>query len=306
MGRSKLILTARRYRGQHQRDLVQHLQHHLRDCQCVWYGRTESWCSIRQFLVSQLCVHTSFAMRMGADDSASWDPGPRLASLFLCLSCFEEDTVVCQLPSIVLSCVSSDICALVWGPKLNPVVPKDFTIEEEEAFEEERSRRLSRRGSSLLPDGFTDQFRQDSFGRSPSRHSNSPQQSRSQSFQQTFGSPARRNSSIDRSGLQLSTSGTGNGRRGSSPGPGMSPLPSPYHRRAGSMSSPQQSGPTPSSLSFNLPKPEGRSRSPLASMRQLSGDGREGTVASGGAGSGGQLSPVKESGFSRETTMVSR
>lgn len=147
--------------------------------------------------------------------------------------------------------------------RLIKTVPKDFTAEEEQAFEEERSRRASRRGSSLIPEEFMDSF-----------------------------SP-RRSNSVDR----LS-------RRASSPG--QSPPPMPFHRRTGSTSTPPTAGspmhstvgspaPTSTSLSFNLPRTDTRGRSSMHSGRSQQ--------VTGGVTSG-QLSPVRESGLSREPTMV--
>lgn len=171
-------------------------------------------------------------------------------------------------------------------------------------MEQERSRRLSRQASSLLAETYPEVFRRDSLGQQTSRRgSQSPQNT----IFNPLVSPGRRGSSIDRSGLASP-------RRTSSPGPGpgMGSGQPPIHRRTNSMSSPpltagNYAGGT-TSLSFDLPQAPGRGRSPVQTTR-ITGGG-SGGAGGGGGGSGnlasGQLSPVKESGLSREPTMVAR
>ncbi|RSH85304.1 low affinity potassium transporter [Saitozyma podzolica] len=148
------------------------------------------------------------------------------------------------------------------------MLPKDFTAQEEQAFEEERSRRLSRRGSGLIPEDYRESFRRGSAsGVSASRRDSSPFEGQSPVL-----SPTHRPSTSTSASHQHSQ---------------QSQYPSQHQHQH------QQTYPTsPTALSFALPR---------TSTEEMRERGRSGTV-----GRSGTLSPVQESGMSRAPTRQAR
>ena len=145
------------------------------------------------------------------------------------------------------------------------MLPKDFTAAEEEAFEEERSRRLSRRNSSLQDDILA--FRRNS-GTTP----------QAQSQFQTYPPPSQpRQGSISSSVVETP--------------------PSNKHTRQGSFGGGQGVQGSPTTLTFSLPTTA--SRSSLEKQQQRNPVTQ--TTLRGGVG-GGALSPVMETGLSRDPT----
>jgi hypothetical protein len=151
------------------------------------------------------------------------------------------------------------------------MLPRDFTEEEEEAFEDTRSRRLSRRESSIIPDDMPMNFRRGStsgasvFLRDPSPGATPVTGISNPAF-----------------------------RRDSSPGT--------THYRSGSNNSgggggQAQTPNSPGGLQFSLP----RGSLERERDREKKNDSQRSPVALKGVGSGA-LSPVKESSMSRANT----
>lgn len=172
-------------------------------------------------------------------------------------------------------------------------MPKDFTAAEEQAFEEERSRRASRRGSSFFADDELASIRRQSFAQTspPLRRQSSPL-----AVASVVPGPQ---TAPPQFGIMMDPSAEATPIRRPSQSPPRTAVPLP--RRSGSLSSAaaQNVQTSPATLSFQLPRTSTleRVRSPMTSERPRGGStvsSASGVGPSSGPSGTAPLTPVKE------------